>query len=348
MTMFGMLTAYSSAVALSLLALPASGHILEFDMISNGSYWWGSSWTHMPEHGGTDSCICVKGQKMNGKLDVVCFPGLKCPGDHPCHYQKEIPFDGNFPIDITTHGHDALWLDRIKVETNAGSRWIGSDDTKGWCLSKDENDTFDKYASHNGCAETLSIRTDGHLTQYRGGIAGYGMGHWTGVGGINLVLNSIVQCNRFSRRRAEDPSMAEVTSMAGTADDSSEGRLYPDNSIEYSDPDPTGESPNQVHGEVDALVVSSLHDAIRTLVRENDDVTDGQIDKLLNSAMLEVEHIVEQEEDEEGEMLEPEGTDGLEPQDLALLEETGSSNDDSNVEGSNVLGRLQDLEEENP
>lgn len=98
----------------------------------------------------------------------------------------------------------------------------------------------------------------------------------------------------------------------------------------YFDADPTGEHPNQVHSEIDALVVGTLHQKIRELVQGNTDVTDGQIDSVLNSAMLDVEHIVERQE-HDGEVLEPEAL------------EIGSEGTGSDIR--NVQERLQNLEE---
>merc|ERR1712173_92953 len=99
----------------------------------------------------------------------------------------------------------------------------------------------------------------------------------------------------------------------------------------YRDVDPTGEHPAPAHSEIDALVVGTLHQKIRELVQGNTDVTDGQIDSVLNSAMLDVEHFVERQE-HDGEVLEPE----------ALELADGSEGTGSNIR---IQERLQNLEE---
>lgn len=270
---------------------------------------------------------------MTGTVDAVCVKGLKIKKtgnwimallEHPL---IDIPFDGNYPIDITTMGHDAVWMDRLKFETNAGSRWFGSDNTHGWCLSRDKHDGFDKYATHEGCFSTLSFYPNGKV--YGSGERGYNYASY------DIVRKTENMCADLGRRRVEDDAgMVVPSGLASDAEALDLDELFVD--VENLDDDPAGEFPKQVHNALDGLVVTTLHKAIRDMVRNNDDVTYGQIDKLLNSAMLEAEHLEEQIE-HEGEVLagsEPEAFESSEPEALE------GSNDNRNVEG-----RLQNLEE---
>jgi len=319
MTVFSMLTTVS---AVALLTLPSSGGKITFDLLSNGRYWWGGPWVHEPKDGQTNECICIKGQKMNGDVDAVCSKGLKLTktgnwfigGIHSP--VKEIPFDGNYPIDISTHGGDAAWIDRILFETNAGSRWKGSDNTSGWCLSQDRDDKFDKWATHSGCYTTFSFHPNGRIVADRGT-----SGYWRQS---SLVTKSEQLCAALGRRRVENDALVDDAGSFADFDDLVDAELL--------DADPSGENPNQVHNEVDALVVGKLHQAIRDMVRENSDVTFGQIDRLLNSAMVEVEDRV----GHDGEALElNEASDDAEAEAKARGGSAGTGT---------VQGRLQDLE----
>merc|ERR1719510_347407 len=135
----------------------------------------------------------------------------------------------------------------------------------------------------------------------------------------DMDIDTTAKCAAVKgRRRAEGSDVVLVPASGGSGS--------------YFDADPTGESPNQVHSEVDALVVGTLHQKIRELVRDNTDVSDAQIDSVLNSAMLDVEHFVERQE-HEGELLEAEGL------------EFAVDSEITGLNTRNVQERLQVLEE---
>merc|ERR1719325_192014 len=69
--------------------------------------------------------------------------------------------------------------------------------------------------------------------------------------------------------------------------------------VEEVDEDPAGSSPKQVHSLLEGRIVSELHAVIKQLVENNSQVTDAQIDSVLNSAMLMIEHMMEREEETE-------------------------------------------------
>jgi len=329
------MTAFSKVTGIvTLLALSASGGKIFFDLDSNGKYWWGAEWIHAPADGDTNSCICVKGVREDNKqMDAVCFDGIgrdprllaRLMGEDSRYLWgyvvKEIPFDGNYAIEITTDGHDGLWFDRVYFATNAGVRMYGVDNTHGWCLSKDKDDTFDKWSTFDGSCQpkiqfgtwtpsVTKLTVDGRM------LRGYD------------IIDTTAKCEAVKaegrRRRAEGSADVDVAVPAS-------GGI-----VEFDDigstiyRDPTGENPAPVLSEIDALVVGTLHQKIRELVQGNTDVTDGQIDSVLNSAMLDVEHIVERQE-HDGEVLEPEAL------------EIGSEGTGSNIR--NVQERLQNLEE---
>lgn len=314
------MTTFSTVTCtITLLALSASGGKVVFDLDSDGKYWWGGSWSHAPQDGDTGSCVCIKGVREDNKQgDAVCFNGIGYErggfirGVNEIH--KEIPFSGKYPIEITTDGHDGLWIDRVRIETDNGSRWYGANNSHGWCLSKDRDDQFDKWSTHEGCAQTISFHTYGHVF----GSTWYGRNSpwWFGR---SINIDATAKCAAVKGRRRAEGSDVVVVQASGSDVDS------------YFDADPTGESPNQVHSETDALVVGTLHQKIRELVRGNTDVTDAQIDSVLNSAMLDVEHFVERQE-HEGELLEPEALEFA-----GGLEIPGTNTRD-------VQARLQDLE----
>jgi len=327
------LSLIASVTAVTLFGLPAAGGKISIDLHSNGRYWWGGPWSHEPKNGQTDSCVCFKGRRMTGVVDAVCVKGLKIKKtgnwfigtvEDP---RINIPFNGNYPIDITTMGHDAVWMDRLKFETNAGSRWFGSDNTHGWCLSRDKHDGFDKYATHEGCFPTLSFYPNGKV--YAGGERGLK------YASDDIVRKTQKMCADLGRRRVEDDAGMMVPAGLSTYEEAPDFDVLVD--VENLDDDPAGEFPKQVHNALDGLIVTTLHKAIRDMVRNNDDVTYAQIDQLLNSAMLEAEHLEEQIE-HEGEVLagsEPEAMEGFnEPETL-----------EGSIENRNVEGRLQNLEE---
>lgn len=317
--------------AVAFLALTASGGKVIFDLDSSGKYWHGGPWDHHPNGGHTNDCICIKGVRADTNTpDAWCFKGIN-------YYTgttwlravnwvvKDFPeLDGSDVIEITTYGTDALWIDRLKIETSTGSRWYGNNDTKGYCLSMDPNEKFDKYATHEVCAQTLTFLPHGYVAADWLTAA-----PWNPLNQKWLLNLADSQCKALNagRRRVEGEPQGEPEALAD--DVSVVG------SEVFFDADPAGTSPTQVHNEVDALVVGRLHREIRQMVREKSEVTDEQIDSILNSAMLDVEHLLERKE-HEGEVLEPaEVPDGY--------VETGSNS--SNMEPSkNVPNRLRDLE----
>merc|ERR1712154_333501 len=159
----------------------------------------------------------------------------------------------------------------------------------------DRDEKFDKYATHEGCVQTLTFLPHGYVG-----------GDWLKAAPWNPFnqkwLRDLAdrQCRALNagRRRVEGEPQGEPEAQADDADVPVVG------SEVFFDADPAGTSPNQVHNEVDALVVGRLHREIRQMVREKSEVTDEQIDSILNSAMLDVEHLLERKE-HEGEVLEP-------------------------------------------
>jgi len=356
--------------AVALVAVPALGASVKFDLRSNGRYWWGQSWEHSPDHGSTGDCICVKGKFPGvqygkdadsslmsvGYPDYFCFMGRDLKHNHDMKYMKNHgrPFDGKYPIDITIHGSDGLWVDHFDITTQEkyadskykwnGGKWrlntrsYGTDNTKGWCLSQDRWDSFDKYATHSGCDQTITFNPNGKTTRRGRTRAGY----WKDS---DLLAKTAAKCQalRRGRRRAETEAAAVVPAGLQVVVEESSEEVYDED--ELLDADPAGETPNDVHSKVDALIVGRLHETIRTMVRNNDDVTYGQIDALLNSAMLESEHIVERRE-HEGEVAEPEVSelDGS----AGTGSNIGSAGTGSDNVRSNVKDRLQHLLEESP
>jgi hypothetical protein len=274
--MFSVLTISAAVAFFSSPAAAAVG----LDMISNGRYWWGGTWQHRPAYGDTNDCFCVKGiVKRTGALSGYCYDGL----DFNDHIEEQFiagTFDHNQPIDITIHGSDALWVDRFTVVWNGGQRWYGSQNTHGWCLSTDRNDDFDKYATHEGCHQTLSLNPNGNVYGYNGR-GGHHNADW-------LLDRMQETCQGINGRRRIGTMPQEAAEGSETA-----------SPLTAEDEDPAGPNPNQVHNMIEGKVVSGLRNAIKQLVTENTEVTDEQIDSLLNSAMLLIEQLVEQEAGDE-------------------------------------------------
>jgi hypothetical protein len=363
-----------NCVAFALLALSASGTKITFNMKSDGKHWWGGKWKHTPAHGDTRDCVCIKGHAVGKGFGVQCFKGIV--GSRTA----DVPFDFSFPIDITTHGHDGLWVDRFLFEVQGRRYGWGADDTRGWCLSKDKNDSFDKYATHSGCYRTLSfwkgksIRVTDDV-RYR-----------IPAGRTYMYINDMMNvydegekpvCAHLKNKRVGASAMLWMTSGPGRRRvegsdgeglefELSEAPILPVDVVvaddltreletvedsEYDDPDPAGDNPTQAHNHADALVLERLRQEIKKLVRDNTDVTDAQIDQILNSAMLDVEHILEREEHEGEVVLEPEGIEGeiVAADGSVAINATPEASDGSTATNSKndrgVQGRLQDLEE---
>jgi len=302
MTVFSVL---SVSAALALFSSPAAGAI-GFDMISNGRYWWGGSWQHRPNGGETNDCLCIKG--WNPKLsqpEGYCHNGLKF-NDHIEEQYLGAPFDTSKPIDITIHGGDALWVDRFKLSVSGGERIYGAQNTIGYCLSTNSDSSFDQYATHNGCVQTLSLYPNGNVYAY-GGRAGYHREQW--------LLDRMTQaCSQIKGRRLEEAAEAnmdsyakrrrraerrraswgsQMGSMMEKLGQAMEGSGTP---MDVEDEDPAGETTDGTAppGGRNAL---NIREAIKMLVLQNEKVTDEQIDSALNKAMLK---IVEMQEDDEG------------------------------------------------
>lgn len=318
MTKFSSLTRF--VAVFGLLCTTASGRTMLIDLASNGKYWWGKSWEHHPKHGGSGDCICVKGTLArkwgSSDLGVHCHLGVS--DITPALTYSGLNFRGDRPIEVTTDGRDALWIDRVNINSPEGSRWWGSNNTKGWCVSKDWNDSFDKYATHGGCTSTKSFRPDGSV---------HSTSAYSRFDPVFQVERNHCNALRALRGRRREEVESGVPADIEFEVVESEPPTF------GFDADPTGESPNQVHSPHDALVVDTLHQKIRDLVRENSEVTDGQIDSVLNSAMLDVEHI-EERFAHEGEEVE-----AFEVPDVYNYTETEIAN-------RNVQDRLQNLEEE--
>lgn len=355
-----------NCAAVALLALSASGTRITFDMKSDGKYWWGGWWEHAPRDGNTDDCVCIKGNgNMPGRgrrLGVKCFKGIR---NGPT---VDVPFDfDGLPMSITTYGHDGLWVDRFIFETSSGRRTYGAHDTVGWCLSN-QQDRFDKYAIHYGCHVNLSFGNswDKHdRTVYS---------RSTPTGGQDIINREKQLCAELKGHRVGTAIMSWIEwdvpahlrprrRVDGSEGEGLEAPILPVDMVvtddwtreletvggEYDDPEPTGDNPTQAHNHADAVVLERLHQEIRKLVRDNSDVTDAQIDQILNSAMLDVEHQLERE-GHEGEVLEPEGNEGvIVSADVSVGTYTPPDALDgstiTNSKNDRVQGRLQDLEE---
>lgn len=281
MTVFSVLTV---SAALAVFSSPAAATV-GIDMISNGRYWWGGTWQHRPAHGSTGDCICLKGvDKDTGVKKGLCMKGLDF-NDHIEEQFVPAPFNTDYPIDITIHGSDALWIDRFTVPTPSGQKDYGAHNTHGYCLSSDRDDTFDQYATRDYCARTLSINPNGNVYAYQTR-AGHHSEGW-------LLDQTKRTCDMlYGRRRAMAEDYQNATGPTEPEEDAEVSMLEPDE----LDEDPAGSNPNQVHNGVDGQIVTVLHKAIKQLVTENTDVTDQQIDSLLNSAILIVEQIMEKKD----------------------------------------------------
>lgn len=359
-----------NCAAVALLALSASGTKINFNMKSDGKHWWGGKWKHTPAHGDTRDCVCIKGHAVGKGFGVQCYKGIV---GGPT---ADVPFDWSYPIDITTHGHDSLWVDRFLFEVQGRKYGWGADDTRGWCLSKDRNESFDKYATHNGCYRTLSfwkgksIRVTNDV-RYRISIVGRSYMDLPLYDDLEKPMCAALKNHRVgasamrwlkygpSRRRVEGSDgeglefellEAPILPVDVVVADDLTRELETVEDSEYDDPDPAGDIPTQAHNHADALVLERLRQEIKKLVRDNTGVTDSQIDQILNSAMLDVEHILERE-GHEGEVLEPEGIEGeiVAADGSVAINATPEALDGSTATNSKndrgVQGRLQDLEE---
>jgi len=283
----------------ALFALPVFGNYILFDTIA-----WDSI---KPDHGATGQCICIKGMKENEQLDAYCTLGLNFGRN-----QKNLPdFDGLYPIDISTDGGDGAWIDKMIVNTmSGGNRRYGINNAHGWCLSQDRDDSryFGRYATTNGkCYTTLSLRPNRKVYGYYSE-----KGYWKSQ---SLYNKSKYLCGALRRRAEKDEG--EFTVEDGFAEDAGFG------SGDALDWDP----------ESDARVLGELRQTVQAMVRENADVTFGRIYELFKIA----ERIV-RDEDEEEAVIEPEASDGDQPQEgLSGSAEVGSS-------FNGVPGRLQELE----
>lgn len=274
MTMFSVLAVSSAAVALLSSPVAAkNGVTLGFDMISNGRYWWGGTWQHRPNGGNTNDCVCMKGYNADkGWKEGYCLGGLDF-NDHIEEQFVGLPFDHNQPIDITIHGSDGLWIDRFQLSTHdAGIKYYGAQNTIGYCLSTDRNSYFDQYSEHHGCKQTLTLYPNGNVYG-RSGRAGYHREQW-------LLDRTANTCQQLFGRRRMSSGMLQAPSQ--------DEDVTP---LTEEDRDPAGPNPTHVPGGTTEKIVEALHMAIRHLVKLNAQVTDAQIDSVLNSAMLTVEHL---------------------------------------------------------
>jgi len=313
----------NSAVVLFLISPAASNSAcgercdpnakIGFDLISNGKYWWGSKWTHRPKHGSTDSCICMKGR--NPFEDYRCFKGMDFPSGRD-EVMLDFPFDPRNPVDITIHGSDALWIDRFVIYSKAikservdfpdgtyhilsGARFYGKHDTHGNCLSTDPNDnSFDQYAKSGRCFQTLVLWPDSKVYRGEGRVGHYRDQH--------LLSRTKAACARLTGRRRTEGEMPPAGVMVEVpeadfhdADHYSTPLPLDEDTL---DEDPAGVHPPHVHNARDAQYVIELHSEIKQLIKtlsedpEKKELMDGQIDSILNSAMLRVEQRLERED----------------------------------------------------
>lgn len=258
---------YSSATVL-ILATPTSAWV-GFDMYSNGRYWTGWPWSHKPRHGETGNCVCMKGyEETSGRLEGHCTKGMWFNDLHE-DQTIGVHFDMSKPIDITIYGDDALWVDRFIIRSKNGSRdrHYGGNNTHGYCLSTDPTEYFDKWATHDGCSQTHTLLPNGKTVPSRSRA-----GYWKQK---SLLDQTQRNCNfLFGRgRRRVEPNSAEGTEVLN---------------IEDLDDDPEIHAGSHMDGQ-HAQIVSGLQNAIKQLVRDNSDVTNEQINSVLNSLMSRAE-----------------------------------------------------------
>jgi len=272
--------------------------VVWLDTNSNGRRWNGKMWSHEPAHGDTNDCVCIKAVSKKTKRPEVmhCWTkgydkkfgskqfGYTCwgCGNGDANIMDEI--DMNQRIDITTFGTDALWIDRMFVETvpnnqgwwsrmwNYDPRIYGKENTAGWCLSKDKNDVnFDKWATvpAGECFTTLSLKNNKHVDGYHNEF-----GFYSDPALHRRAKAACAAHDRISRRRVEIglPEAAVQQMESGV---------------------------QQMEANVDSVNVSpeikALHATIKALVRERDAVDSEEIEEALEDAMLALEHEAEHE-----------------------------------------------------
>jgi len=341
------------------LSSPSSGHgWLGFDVLASGTYWWGTEWDHEPDNGDTKNCVCVTGvpsAQAHGKPAIVngvmtqCVAGVRFMDDKRYVQEWKMMYswmDGNYPIDVTTTGSDGLWVDRFQIWWEKGGkkskRIYGGDNTTGYCLSTDANEYFDRYATNGRCYQTLSLNPDGNVYDYNG-ITGYHKPQRKAETMREICRTAKIISGRRRMDGGEGhqiPTIPMPPSEAEDVTDLLDGDLS-DEEEQDLDIDLSGLISKQ--SELQGQVKSALHSAIKQLVTQNSDVTDEQIDDLLNSVMLAVEEEVsgraEREHELEGgsesddgfisEPEEPTGSTPLPKQEREHELEGGSEPDDS-------------------
>lgn len=274
-----MLSVLFNSAAILILATPTSAWI-GFDMYSNGHYWTGWAWSHKPRHAETNNCVCMKGYAetgpLRGQLHSFCSPGMWFARGHE-DQTVGVHLDMSRPIDISIHGDDALWVDRFIIRSANGSRdrTYGSNNQDGWCLSTDRNEYFDKWAKHDGCTQTITLLPSGRTANGRGRAGYYKQS--------SLLQQSVKNCaivRKNDRRRVEAGDAPLNLPMVEM--DSSEGSEVLN--TEDLDDDPEIHSGSHIEGQ-QAQIVSGLQNAIKQLVRDNSEVTNEQINSVLNSML---------------------------------------------------------------
>jgi len=263
---------------------------LLIDTLANGYYWWGGQWVHSPASAKTDDCVCVMGtQKSDGVPGYFCTIGIK--GD--MNWYDASGFDLSKPLEIATTGGNALWIDRMQF----GNKRFGSDNTAGWCLSKDAGDThFDRWVSvpAGRCSQTLILYPTGSRAGQVYGSGGFGYNYRT-------AGYKAQQTCRNGRRRSETGEAFVEPMVEPVSVSQDGGDLIKENEVVYlgdlEELKSTGASSKH------SRATDALRERMVKLINERNSIQSEEIDEILNEVMLDVEH-EEEREAHEGETFE--------------------------------------------
>jgi hypothetical protein len=210
-----------------------------------------------------------------------------------------------YPVDISILGGDALWVDRFQVnrpsEHGGGRRWYGSDNTAGWCLSTQANDHhFDQYATvpQGRCSSAYSLHSDRSVRgRYytaswiqRKAAESCTLAKRTSGRRIEVAQTLAAMATTDATGHPEEVSVVVATPVeedaggSGSEEDDDEGESNNDAAAELLFPDPA--DPNTIR----ASVVAELHEAIHELIRNGVDISDIELDALLDNVLLTEEH----------------------------------------------------------
>jgi len=286
---------------LVMLLHTADALVVSMDIFSNGRYWWGARWSHKPRHGDTKDCVCMTGTLHSGAVEVGCLKDYRFPrhGDSNPFSIGDLNWDR--PVEISILGDDALWVDRFQVNRNnergGGRRWYGADNTAGYCLSTDAGDTnFDQYASvsEGRCYSAFSLHADGNVrgryyaAEYLQRKAEASCALAKRRAGRRIeVLETLAEVTTDAEGHPlEDvvvvatPVLVDADENASEEDDESDAATGSEELVSDS-ADPKA---------VRAPVVAELRAAIHELIRNGVDVSDAEMDALLDKVLLTEEH----------------------------------------------------------